>query len=190
MDFGERLGYLMVGCLIGFILGYIVRSLRDIKEELDEVADEMKHNRNEDGIVRNPIVLDIALLLVVVLTVWASFSSQKASNDIQDTQDQLLRVTTCTKTTLTKTVEALNQRTTYTQDQTEANVNLQRAQVEFLQTLFQEPPSTEKQRKDALRHYFDSLTKFVTVAGAARQKAAFYPYPTTDDLNNCLYPSK
>lgn len=95
MDWNERLGWLVLGMLAGFVLGYIVRSLREIKEELDEVKDlEKEHirehhdeelpERGEQGLTRKPVLLDIVLLLVVLLTAYAAFSSQKNSNDLEE----------------------------------------------------------------------------------------------------------
>jgi len=191
MAFDDRLLLFLFGCIIGFILGYIVRSLRAIKEELDEVDEIVKekfpnHTRNEDGIVRHPLVMDLALLLVIVLTVWASFASQKASNDVQETQDQQTRSTLCVQQYLSKTISALNERTTYTQEQAEKNVELQKAQAKFLGLLLHKPPYSEKRRTEAVDRYVDTLTDFVEVSGKASDKVDANPYPTNEELRDCL----
>lgn len=186
MGLDDRLGWLLLGCIIGFALGYIVRYLQEIKEELDEVDRVVKKNHNEDGFVRNPIVMDIALLFVVVLTVYAAFSSQQASNDVQASQDRIARITFCNQQYLSKTIQALNERTTYTQDQARANVDLQRAQGRFIGILLKNPPVADREVKDALTNYFTALTTFVTVNSKADAKVDTYPYPTNDELQNCL----
>lgn len=97
MDLGDRIGWLILGCLIGFVLGYIARSLRDIKEELDEVDELVKHVSGADNEqaearkkewwqrrLRGP---DFALLAVVVITAYAAFMSQSASNDSKNASD-------------------------------------------------------------------------------------------------------
>jgi hypothetical protein len=186
MGLGDRLGWLLLGCLIGFVLGYIVRYLHEIKEELDEVDHVVRKSHNEDGFVRNPIVLDVTLLLVVALTVWAAFASQKASNEVQQSQKTISRITFCNEQYLSKTIEALNERTTYSQEQANSNVALQRAQARFLTVVLTDPPVSKVQSKAALGQYFDALTKFVTVNGKADQKIENYPYPTNTELEDCL----
>lgn len=188
MGFDERLGWLLFGCAIGFVLGYIVRSLRDIKEELDDVEKLVKQQKNEDGFVRYPLVMDIALLCVVVLTVWAAFASQRASNDVQSTQNDLARTTVCTQQYLSKTIRALNERTTYSQQAVAANVELQRAQAEMLSVLLREPPVGDPDREKAVQSYFRALTDFVSLSGRSGQKADTYPYPTNEELAECLNP--
>jgi hypothetical protein len=88
-ELAERLTWMMLGGAVGFVLGYIVARLRDIKEELDEVDDTVKHLRSKDesGILRaRPIVLDVVLVGVVCMVVWASFASQKAVNAFNEEQ--------------------------------------------------------------------------------------------------------
>jgi len=82
MGVSDRALYLLIGCFIGFILGYIVRSLQVIKQKLSE-------KDNDDGLVRYPLVLDVALLIVVGLTVFAAFRAQVAANKSDDVTDAL-----------------------------------------------------------------------------------------------------
>lgn len=188
MSFDDRLEWLLVGCVIGFILGYIVRSLREIKEELDEVEKDMKTNRARDdrGFVRNAIVLDVCLVMVIALTVWASFSSQLASNGVKETQQRIARVSYCNQEFQKKTLTALNERTEYTQSQTEQNIALQKAQAAFVSVLLKKPPATEVKRVEALNTYFNALSSFVVVNERAKQKVKNNPFPTTDEFADCL----
>ena len=92
MGLDDRLAYLMIGCAIGFILGYFVRALRDIKEELHEVDEIVKkQERGEAGFMRFPMVANAALILVLGLSLWASFTTQKVNNELADTQDSLVQ---------------------------------------------------------------------------------------------------
>lgn len=80
----SRVVVFAIGCLIGFVLGYVVRSLRDIKNEVGEIHDGQRRN-DERGIAALPdFWTSIALLLVVGLSVWASISSQNAVNSSDD----------------------------------------------------------------------------------------------------------
>lgn len=102
MDWNERLGWLLLGMLAGFVLGYIVRSLREIKEELDEVRDLEREivdhhpDKKEDGWARPRLVDDIALGVVILLVAFSAFLSQKASNDVEENykQDTIARCVT------------------------------------------------------------------------------------------------
>ena len=186
MSFEERLVWFLVGAALGFVLGYITRTLREIKEELDEVDTIVKHKRDETGITRHPLVMDAALFFVVAITVWAAFASQKATNQYQETQEKVNLITYCNEEYLNKTIRALNERTTYAQDQATANVNLQRAQARFLSVLLEKPPLPQLDRETALKRYFRSLSEFIVVNGKAEFKAERYPYPTNAELSNCI----
>lgn len=215
----ETVMYLIVGGFIGFVLGYITRLLQEIrdkndaiKEELDEVDEivktKLKRQRDESGIVRKPLLADILLLVVVVITVWAAFASQKASNDVkadqkeddavqaqlvstQDdlktTQAQLAQVTTCNQIFLGRTIRALNERTTYTVAQTNSNVQLQKAQARFFGILLGIPPPSEEESTSEARAYLDKLNEFVKVSEKSAAKALTNPYPTNEDLTTCLF---
>lgn len=102
MDYGERMTYILLGCFIGFVLGYVVRSLREIKEEVDEIVEIKREGRPAEPTPKNPNdrgsfswekASRLSLFVVVAVTVWAAFVSQKASNDVQENyeQDQVAR---------------------------------------------------------------------------------------------------
>lgn len=84
MEFTDRLGWWLFGCVVGYILGRFARSLREIKEEVHEVDGIVRKIDSENGFVRYPYVADAMLLLVVIVTVWAAFVSQQASNDVRE----------------------------------------------------------------------------------------------------------
>lgn len=189
MGLDDRLWYLLLGCLIGFVLGYITRALRDIKEELQEV-EHVVRKKDERGFMRYPLVADLALILVVVVTVYAAFASQKASNDVKDAQDRIAQVTKCNQVYLTRALEALNERSTYSSDQAKANVNLQQKQLAFLTILLDVPPPTPAEGRKALTDYYkavqEGLEKFIDLSGKTLAKYRANPYPTEDELQACL----
>lgn len=187
MGFDDRAGSLLFGCLIGFVLGYTVRALRESKEEMiDDVDDAKKLVRNEQGFIQNSILMDLTLFVVVILTVWAAFASQKASNGIRETQIDLSRITFCNQQYLSKTIDALNERTTYSQNQANSNVELQKAQAIFLRVVLEKPPASHARGEAALNAYFDALTEFVAAGEQSDRKVENNPYPTNEELSNCL----
>lgn len=210
----EILGWLALGCFIGFVLGYQTRTIRDLSDELHEMKEEVdeiddyvhdqmnteenespkqegpRHRTrlrdNEKGFVRNPIIMDIALLIVVILTVWAAFASQTASNDVEKTQTQLTRVTLCNQHFLSRALSALSERSDFVKRQADANVSLQKAQGKFLSTLLRHPRPPQSERSDALRKYVDALVAFYKANAQTAAKAEQTPYPTDEELADCL----
>lgn len=190
MSLDERLKWLIIGCVIGFILGYIVRALQGIKEELVEVETILKdepRKRNDHGFMRYPVIADFALLVVVLMTVWAAFASQHATNQVHEQQKAQARITSCTNEYLAKTIEALNERTTYTLDQAQTNVKLQEAQKNYLKFLTHIPPYPEVERAAALRDYVARLSDFVEVSIKNTAKVSANPYPTPTEFSDCVH---
>jgi hypothetical protein len=212
MGIDDRIGWLLLGCILGFIAGYYTRTLQEIKEELDEVDAIVKEKRfsrrrsdrgdekilrlppnlvelerpNDEGFTRTPWIMNVALFIVVIMTLWAAVSSQHSSNTVKTTQAQIKQVTACNQVYLTKTIDALNERTTYTQAQADANVNLQKAQALFLNELLHRPPYSQRRQSRAAKNYLTTLTKFVTVSGQSSRKQTANPYPTKRALKRCL----
>lgn len=189
MDWTERLEWLILGCIIGFILGYIVRTLREIKEELDEVDEIVKNDRNisgERGAMHGPTAAGVMLLVVVALSVWASFSSQKASNDAESTQAQLRQVTSCNTDYLSKTISVINARTRYAQRQAVANVELQKSQARFVSLLLKQPPPDDATSLAAFHEYLNDLNTFINTSSDQANVVEVHPYPTADELEACV----
>lgn len=195
MDFDDRLGFMLVGAVIG----YSIRTIQEIKKEVGNV-DKKLPRKNEDGFMRKPLFADIAILLVVAMCVYASFTTQANNNRLEqavadieqgqveneETRVRLARITNCSSAYLAKTIEALNQRTTYTQEQADANVKLQQAQRDFLTLILTVPPPTDAEATRAVSEYVEKLSAFVEVSDKNKEKTQSYQYPTTDELNNCL----
>lgn len=191
MPLGERIGWLVLGMAVGFVLGYIVALLRDITEGVDEIDTIVKEKRprrvrGEGGFMRIPVLADVLYILALVIVVWGAFSAQKATNEVEATQNRLEQVTSCNEDTLTRTVEALNERTQYTAAQATRNVELQRAQYQFLAILLEDPPPSDARISQSLRVYIDALGEFVVVNTKATETQQKFPYPTPEDYQSCL----
>ena len=192
MSLEDRIQWLLLGCLIGLVLGYVARDIRD-KISMKRSAEEERairmgerHKRNESGMMRGTYLANIMLLLVVLLTAVAAFQSQKASNNVERANREITAIGDCTRVYLDRTITALNERTTYSRAQADANVELQRLQSRFLSVLLVQPPAPIEEFNGALQNYFDALNEFVRLAGKTSQKAAENPYPTEDELDRCI----
>lgn len=194
MDLEDRLITFVFGMFFGGVIGYIVCYLRTIKEELDEVYEiekgshgaEKRPPRDEAGITRYPVVFNATLAIVFGLTLWASISTQKVNNDLKDQQAQIQQITKCNAVFQEKTIEALNERTTYAQKQADSNVKLQKAQSVMLGILLHRPPFTQKKRERAIQEYLAALKDFIKVSEKQAQKVENNPYPTTEEFTDCL----
>lgn len=198
MAFDDRLQLFLLGLCIGSVLGYLTRlvqdirkDVRDVKKELDEVDQIVKsnlgnHEKNEQGFMRRPWIANLAAILVVGLAFYAAIVSQKASNDMQASVDRNEIVTYCNLDITTKALTSLNERSTYSLSQTQANVDLQKAFADFFNLLLHQPPYDEKTRREAAELYQSTLNNFIEVAGKATNKIEDNPFPKVSQLVDCI----
>lgn len=196
MGFDDRLSLFLLGCLIGSVVGYMVRLLQETREKIDRVDANIKnthHARDEKGFMRYRLVADMAMLFALTLTVWAALSTQQVNNDLKETQGDLKiaqgrieHVAGCTVRTLSQAIEALNERTTYTVSQVDSNVDLQRAQTKMLQILVHKPPYSEVNRTKAVQKYFKALGRFFELSDKTKRTAIANSYPTKEEFEKCL----
>jgi hypothetical protein len=184
MGLDERLFYLIVGCIIGFIIGWFSRSIHNIEEKVTEVDDIIKKDHDEAGFIR-------------LLTALSSFQSQKVSNDVRSnseqdrkTQERISRITTCNSQFLGRTILALNERTEFSTDQARANVALQKEQLRLLTIALTIPPPNAADGQAAVDRYLSKLNRYVELATKTAQKTATTKYPTLDDFTNCVENNK
>lgn len=107
MPVDEKVAWLALGCAIGFVFGYIVARLREIKDKEDTIeakVDSLKHNKDDETGAFRFSLTGLAVLLVVLLTAYAAFVSQKASNDVEDKQ-QSDKVALCQSGTESRDVQ-------------------------------------------------------------------------------------
>lgn len=183
----ERLGWMLFGMAVGFVAGYIVRALRElkddvheIKEELDEVDDIVKHKlTGDDGFMSNRLVADTVMVVVLVMVLISTVVSIRTSSQVEENAD-------CSLDIFEKTIIALNERTEFTSAQARSNVDLQTDQKEFFELLLRKPPEPEARRSQAAQDYLDSLEEFVELSSKTAVKVDNYPYPTNKELQACL----
>ena len=193
MGFDDRLGFLLLGCFIGFILGYIVRSLRDIKEELDEVDDYVKNlKKDQKGYLRLNFG-QIILLLVLALTIYGVVVAQLSSNKTNHTADvaadtaaQLKTVVDCNKTILGVTLVALNERSQFSVDAAEKNISLQESQHSLISLLLGQPPPPPSVGVEATQKYNDDVGEYINVRKKSLQTLKSNPIPTVDQFTKCI----
>ena len=192
MDWSERIIWLIAGGAIGYILGYLTRYFREMKEEIDEVDGIIKRHfgkREDDkegGFMRHPVVADIAVVLALALTLFGVFKTAEVNNDLKDVQYAQGKVTVCNQEFLSRTIRALNDRTAFTIEQAEANIDLQKSQTRFFALLLEQPPRPEDARRKAGQDYLNDLTTFLTVSGQNKHAVEANPYPTNEELKKCL----
>lgn len=204
----SRLFWFLLGCVVGLILGYLVRSLRDIKDKVDLVDKHVTEDkRNDAGWISAQRVKDIALFIVVVLTVYASFVSQRTSNKVSDQSDDLAaqqtvisqqqttiakqqavqnKLISCNQAVLQGTLAALNARTQYTIAQSQANIDLQKAFNTVVTASLQEPPIDEATGRKIVEDYAKALSHFLEISGKNVDQIDKNPYPTPTALLDCV----
>ena len=205
MGLDERVFYLVLGILIGFVLGYFTHKLQNIEEKVEEVDMIVKKDRGEGGFIRFPSwssikrwfskidIKHVALFIVVLLSAAASFQSQIVSNKIernsaedQKTQERIVRILTCNSSFLGKTIVALNERTTYSADQADANVKLQKEQLRLLTFALTVPPPSARDGRKAVDRYFKTLNNYVDLASKTASKQLKNAYPTSEEFTSCV----
>lgn len=176
MNLTERLEWLLIGCVIGFVFGCFVCFLRKLDERSRGATSGRKERvRNEAGFMRHPYVADIAMVIALALTVFAAFSAQQTNNKLEN-------VSNCNKEFLSKQIVASTTRTEFLKTQLDSNVALQKDQSSFLRTILDQN-ATDKEEIDATRAYLGSLDHFLEVAARSN---TLQPYPNVDDLQACL----
>lgn len=170
----ERLQWLLVGCSIGFILGYAVRSFYEIHGEKKRAADKRAKQRDEVGFTSSKLLNNIALVLALGLTMFATLATAQLNNELQ-------KNARCNGSFLKANLDAESTRARYFKNQVDANIQLQKEQSDFLEELF--TPGNEQQLDDkAAKSYLSSLRWFIEISKNVRQ---LEPYPTVEELQSC-----
>lgn len=183
MGLEDRLVWMAVGCFIGFVLGYIVRSLRDIHEKVNHVdqffpdgdsVESSKWDRNEGGFMRHPKIADIAMVLVIGLCVWAAFSTQKVNNHLNT-------VLTCITKYNSHEGTALESRDSKIKAGTQSEIELWGKYGKLYAEAKKDPskiPALQETLNEAITAHRDDLIRL-------QQARDSYPYPDPDIVASC-----
>lgn len=183
MDLDEKIGWLLLGCA----LGYTLRWMQTLKREVDEIDEIVtRRDRDDAGFVRMPLVLDVMIVILFAATMWTVYADYKQGKEDQRQDDRIEVVGKCTLEFTAKTIRALNERTTYTQGVATSNVDVLESQLEFLQLVLLLPPVDADVRREALSKYVESVDDFVNLSDLAEGKTNLYKYPTNIELSKCL----
>lgn len=183
----DRVLVFAFGCVVGFVIGYIVKSIHCIRREVEEIKEHTHQPPPKDaGLARHPLVLDVVLLLVVLIVAYSAVQSQLASNKVTDQQHQTNTIVACNQQFLSETVAALNERTTYSTAQTNKNVELVKNQFLFLSQISVRPPPTKRDRLNSFHAYLNALSEFLVISKQTKEKAILNPFPTIPELKRCL----
>jgi hypothetical protein len=143
--------------------------------------------RDEKGSIS---LVNLGVLFAIIVVSLSLFSTLSTNSKVAKTQEaqaqsQIIsdRENACTSSVLFATVDAINQRTQYTSEQADANIELQKAQLQLLRTPPNSPPAVGQA---ALARYVRSLTQYIKVTSDAKQAAVLNPYPTKEEYTRCL----
>ena len=171
--------YLLLGCVIGLIGG----GLTNLGINLEHNHHKSR-NKTDRGFIKNNVWVDVALVFVLILSVWASFASQRATNQLQ-------AVTHCNKINIRDTIAALNGHTVFVESQAQANIALQKDQSEYLRAVVLDLNEYSiQEQKLILRDYIEALTVFLDFSEINLAQMKKYPYPDLLDFNECIKDSK
>lgn len=170
----ENLAWFALGCIVGTGFGFTVRAKRDAKEALDKVNGLEPTKRNEGGFMRNPITADIAMLLVVGLTVYASFQAGLALNKVDHT-------VTCIKRYNVHQGEALSARDSSIKAGTQSEIKLWTQYGELYAQAKKDPskiPAAQEKLNQAIASHRLALID-------TQETRDGHPYADPDILRNC-----
>lgn len=179
MSLDERIGWLLLGCLIGFILGLIV------PPSIWGCDSKSGTKRGFFNKVDHPIST-VVMGILVILTAVASFQSQRATNALKEAQSDLETISNCNKDVLFNALSSLNERSTYNRASADANASMQRAQLDLLTVMVEKPPASMQREQEALNKYWHALNKTIDAQNELNISTSANPYPTEADLTRCL----
>ena len=189
MGLSDRVSYFILGMVVGLILGYIIKSLHNIDEKVTEVDDMVKEQRDERGFMTNRLIADSLMILTLIVVVYSAVAAQLSLNTDRENRQTSRATTQCNSQILNQTVLALNERTTFSAENSQASVDLAKGQLEFLtQGVAGDPPPSASVFKAALQNYVARVDNYVEVneKAKAKGKALRFQYPEKDALLTCI----
>lgn len=184
MDLLDRLILFSAGGAIGFVLGYIVARLREIKNEVGKVLDIEQNkpdsetgpaSRDERGEIKRPHhVATIALFCVLLVTAWAAIATGKVNSELDHTL-------TCLTKYNSDLGRSLSSRDAAVQSGTQSEIDLWTKYQKLYDIAKSNPkkiPVVQEKLNKAILEHRDDLIETQRI----RQ---MNPYPDPDILKNC-----
>jgi hypothetical protein len=122
------------------------------------------------------IALVVVIGLATALTVSVVISRQR---EAQQRRDE------CALNVLADLVEAANERTTYTEELSQANEKQLTAFNALILASLEKPPPTEAEGRQIVVDYRDALADYFHVAEKAKRTRQNFPYPTEQEILAC-----
>lgn len=181
MTLSERIGYLLLGCLIGFALGYVVGYFHEKKEkERGSMSDTTQDNhQKEDGGLRVPRGAEWALLLVVAITVYASFQTARVNAQLNYTLNCITKYNT-------DNGNALSARDTAIKAGTHSEIELWTQYGRLYAQAKKDPakiPQVQEKLRQAVASHRDALVE-------TQRTRSQYPYANPNIIENCKEQTK
>lgn len=145
----------------------------------------MRKKKDERGLVRHPILLDIVLFIVVFITLYAAVQSTVSNTRSSDALERVEVSSSCSKMILFEVVKAANERSQFSLAQSQANLQLQQAQASMVGTFLDADANAELRRK-VFADYFNSLNQYIKVTTSQQNQQISNPWPTETQYLNCL----
>lgn len=184
MDLLDRLIFFVIGASIGFVLGYIVAHLREIKKGVGEVLDIEKNkpdsengpaSRDERGEIKRPHhIASVGLFLVLIVTAWAAIATGKVNSELDHT-------VTCLTQYNSHLGRSLSSRDMAVKAGTQSEIDLWTKYKKLYAIAKSDPKKIpvvqEKLNKAILEHRNDLIE--------TQKIRQMNPYPDPDILKNC-----
>lgn len=168
-----RLLFAAVGLVAGLILGWTSRAAHDARDVRKAVMpDSDTRPRRRLKLNRSDVVLG----LLVVISLASSFTAWQANQ-------RVARVSECTNVVTARIIEAVNDRTTYSEESAARNTDLQRAQQRMLDVFLS--GADRPARVQALEDYAVALDAFEDIQTKAAKQRRAHPYPTESEIVQC-----
>lgn len=161
MDLLERGLFLAIGGGLGFILGYLVARLQVIESKVDAVKTEV---HEVDEIVKRK-------------KDEAGFMRGPKATEIAYVIGLFLIIVGLWQTYIQGREMDSNIR---------CNTEYLKTQAEFLSVILTEPPTTDREQRDALQRYYNLLSAYADSANEPSREN-IEKYNITDEFKTCLY---
>lgn len=179
MALSERLGWLLLGMIIGFVLGIIVARLRAIEEKVDAVDEHVKETQRKvspgsSGFMRQPLGTGMLYFLALLIVFWGTVAGQLALNRVDHTQ-------MCIKQYNIHQGRALTTRDDAIKAGTQSEINLWTRYAELYAQAKKDPkkiPQAQEALNRAIMSHRDALQETQSTRDSN-------PYPDPDVLVNC-----